>query len=360
MSSPSVQDIDMDDTNSSKCTKAPPRNYKTFHRSCILRSISIIVAVASLLGAGGCFAKYIAAKLEDDNKTLPVTTTHTYVVSDTTAMLPQITTALSLVTTTLPEVTTTLPEVTTTLPEVTTTLPEVTTTLPEVTTTLPEATTTLPEVTTTLPEVTTTLTEATTTLPEVTTTLPEVTTTLTEVTTTLPEATTTLPEVTTTLPEVTTTLPPMTVTKEGDRDTWTDGCQVGYTLLAGTCIRLASDEKSHGEASSACLDEGATLAMPKTEELDAALRDLVKAEGGNEDHWIGMTAYPGGTWQWADGSFLGSNYKGWNPNEPNITGPKSKVICAQYWSGARGVGYPMWDDTDCPVGKKYICQAPPN
>ncbi|XP_066297371.1 CD209 antigen-like [Branchiostoma lanceolatum] len=136
------------------------------------------------------------------------------------------------------------------------------------------------------------------------------------------------------------------------------GCRVGYTLLAGTCIRLASEEKSHGDALTACQEEGATLAMPKTEELDVVLRDLVKTEGGNEDHWIGgMKTHTRATWQWVDGSQLAQSYQGWSPNEPNIVGYEGNAICAQYWSG--GVGYPMWDDTDCHVSKRYICQVHP-
>ncbi|CAH1239959.1 CLEC4M [Branchiostoma lanceolatum] len=105
------------------------------------------------------------------------------------------------------------------------------------------------------------------------------------------------------------------------------GCGVGYTLLAGTCIRLASEEKSHGDALTACQEEGATLAMPKTEELDVALRDLVKTEGGNEDHWIGgMKKRTRATWQWVDESQLGPSYQGWSPNEPNIVGYEGNAI----------------------------------
>ncbi|XP_019621358.1 PREDICTED: uncharacterized protein LOC109467748 [Branchiostoma belcheri] len=60
----------------------------------------------------------------------------------------------------------------------------------------------------------------------------------------------------------------------------------------------------------ACNAEGATLAMPKTEELDLALRRLVKMSGGNSDHWIGLRGtYNGrlGKWEykWEDGSLLG-------------------------------------------------------
>ncbi|KAI8487850.1 hypothetical protein Bbelb_342980 [Branchiostoma belcheri] len=82
-------------------------------------------------------------------------------------------------------------------------------------------------------------------------------------------------------------------------------CPAGYRPLVGTCIRLVSQELSHDGARLACLEDGAILAMPKTRELDVALRELVRTNGGNEDYWIGMWEGTGYTdWQWMDGSQL--------------------------------------------------------
>ncbi|KAI8484087.1 hypothetical protein Bbelb_382050 [Branchiostoma belcheri] len=82
-------------------------------------------------------------------------------------------------------------------------------------------------------------------------------------------------------------------------------CPAGYRPLVGTCIRLVSQELSHDGARLACLEDGAILAMPKTRELDVALRELVRTDGGNEDYWIGMWEGTGYTdWQWMDGSQL--------------------------------------------------------
>ncbi|XP_019616527.1 PREDICTED: uncharacterized protein LOC109464044 [Branchiostoma belcheri] len=142
-------------------------------------------------------------------------------------------------------------------------------------------------------------------------------------------------------------------------------CKNGYKLLAGTCISLVTAPwgnwlfgKSHDGAKEACRKEGATLAMPKTEVLDVALRDLVKTEGGNKEHWIGMEEKEG-TWYWIDGSKVGNNgYKGWNPGEPG------GWSCGQYWAKSSswlssGSGYPMWDDDACFKKKRFICQRPP-
>ncbi|KAI8490891.1 hypothetical protein Bbelb_313100 [Branchiostoma belcheri] len=142
-------------------------------------------------------------------------------------------------------------------------------------------------------------------------------------------------------------------------------CKNGYRLLAGTCIRLVVSTgffwlkagKLYYDAKLACRMEGATLAMPKTEELDVALRGLVKSEGDNKEHWIGMEEKEG-TWYWADGSVVDSNgYKGWNPGEPSYY--QWPPRCGQYWSGR--TGYPMWDDEGCSrVMRWFICQRPPS
>ncbi|KAI8484095.1 hypothetical protein Bbelb_382130 [Branchiostoma belcheri] len=251
-----------------------------------------------------------------------------------------------------------LPEVTTTLPEVTTTLPEVTTTLSEVTTTLSEVTTTLPEVTTTLPEVTTTLPEVTPTLPKIfqhhvewtrfdllKTTKPQPSTIHEGVNIALRKAAfqTSVARTGTRVP--TTSLCPAHTLKNSmiqavgwtlvDRVRltvgWrmrTGGCQDGYRRVGLACIRLDTVLKSFWDAQQACKVEGATLAMPKTEGLDLALRRLVRRSGGNSDHRIGL----------------------------RFTCPRLFFgIC---WFGP--AADPMWDDTaGCHGKKRYICQSPP-
>ncbi|XP_035689154.1 macrophage mannose receptor 1-like [Branchiostoma floridae] len=91
-----------------------------------------------------------------------------------------------------------------------------------------------------------------------------------------------------------------------------DNCQVGYKLLARTCIRIYFREVGHKDARKICETDGATLAMPKTEELDQALRSFVHKEGHNAQFWIGLRNKPlifhklsKRHWIWEDGSTLG-------------------------------------------------------
>ncbi|XP_035682626.1 apolipoprotein(a)-like [Branchiostoma floridae] len=133
------------------------------------------------------------------------------------------------------------------------------------------------------------------------------------------------------------------------------GCKGGYIRLGRHCIRLVPIPKSFVDAEQACKADGATLAMPKTKELDLALRRLVKTSGGNYDHWIGMSNAGNLDWTWVDGTRL-RHYRAWNPGEPR--GDKGVVLCVQYWSSGHTSG-PMWDDTECPGEKWFICQIRP-
>ncbi|XP_078700682.1 uncharacterized protein LOC144927235 [Branchiostoma floridae x Branchiostoma belcheri] len=136
-------------------------------------------------------------------------------------------------------------------------------------------------------------------------------------------------------------------------------CTNGYQLLAQTCIKVYSYEKDYGEALAVCEKDGAILAMPKTRELDVALRNLIRKVGVDFEYWIGLVFCE--HWRWADGSRISKyKYKGWNPNKPD-TGwswaleNSKKPYCGQYWSGRTGT--PMWDDTICCHKKRFICQA---
>ncbi|XP_019639591.1 PREDICTED: C-type lectin domain family 4 member M-like [Branchiostoma belcheri] len=207
------------------------------------------------------------------------------------------------------------------------------------------------------------------------TTLPDNTTELSQMTDTQPDQSTSLPGVIST--DTTDTSTNDTAEKDwtfprpppvhGDSFDNTNGprCKNGYRLVIGNCIKLDATPgrdwifgKSHDGAKEACRKEGATLAMPKTKELDVALRDLVKRGGFNKEHWIGMEKKDG-TWYWVDGSVVGQNgYKGWNPGEPG------RWSCGQYWTKSSGwlfswSGYPMWDDDACFNKKRFICQRPP-
>ncbi|CAH1249098.1 CSMD1 [Branchiostoma lanceolatum] len=101
-------------------------------------------------------------------------------------------------------------------------------------------------------------------------------------------------------------------------------CRNGYQLLAQTCIRVHLNGKTYNDAQAACESEGAVLAMPKTIELDVALRNQIIKSGKDSNYWIGLTKWQT-EWEWADRSKLNENpHKGWNPGT-ELTPPVSSV-----------------------------------
>ncbi|KAI8489092.1 hypothetical protein Bbelb_330770 [Branchiostoma belcheri] len=165
--------------------------------------------------------------------------------------------------------------------------------------------------------------------------------------------------------------PSISVSCQGMKVGWrmrTGGCQDGYRRVGLACIRLGTVLKSFWDAQQACNAEGATLAMPKTEELDLALRRLVRRSGGNSDHWIGLRftcprLFFGTCWfgkweyKWVDGLPLG-RYQGWHPGEASHS-KVPRALCVLYWYSGPAAD-PMWDDTTgCHGKKRYICQSPP-
>eukprot|EP00058_Branchiostoma_floridae_P019749 XP_002605239.1 hypothetical protein BRAFLDRAFT_92287 [Branchiostoma floridae] len=101
-------------------------------------------------------------------------------------------------------------------------------------------------------------------------------------------------------------------------------CRNGYQLLAQTCFRVSRDKKNNDDAQAACEKEGATLAMPKTRELDVSLRNWVSKFGKSAFFWIGLKQVPVKIWQWEDGSHIGKHdYKAANHNV--VTATMSRV-----------------------------------
>eukprot|EP00058_Branchiostoma_floridae_P019747 XP_002605237.1 hypothetical protein BRAFLDRAFT_92290 [Branchiostoma floridae] len=119
--------------------------------------------------------------------------------------------------------------------------------------------------------------------------------------------------------------------------TWSGGspicraeCRHGYKLVAQTCIKVSHYHKNYDAAKAACVNEGATLAMPKTKEFDVSLRNWMGRFGRSQCFWIGLKQVPViKIWQWADGSHIVIHgYTGWNPGEPE----SAEFVKPAFWS----------------------------
>ncbi|KAI8500467.1 hypothetical protein Bbelb_220330 [Branchiostoma belcheri] len=365
-------------------------------RPSLLRVIAIVTPVVALLAAGACVLLYLNKHGETADPPVKESPQDRLLESRMVSQaLSKMTPAQARLATTLPDNTTGLPQMADTQPDQSTSLPGVISTdTTDISSNHAHGETAGPSVKGSPKDrllesrmVPPAMSEMAPAQAWLATTLPDNTTGLPQMTDTQPDQSTSLPGVISTdITDISSNKETALLTAEGD---WTylsrpppvranssgdsihvPRCIKGYRLLAGTCIKLFTTRRgseigvSHVRATKACKKEGATLAMPKTEELDAALRGLVKRKGGNYQHWIGMEE-KGGSWFWVDGSKVGNNgYQGWNPGEPSNS--RWPPLCGQYWEKMkssgwlfRWTGYVMWDDDACLHPRSFICQRPP-
>ncbi|NWU20048.1 CD69 protein, partial [Dyaphorophyia castanea] len=60
-------------------------------------------------------------------------------------------------------------------------------------------------------------------------------------------------------------------------------CAKGWVEYNGVCYFLSRDQGSWDQAQARCSELGASLAVPKDEELE-----LLSLLSGNVDHWLGL------------------------------------------------------------------------
>ncbi|XP_019622030.1 PREDICTED: uncharacterized protein LOC109468216 [Branchiostoma belcheri] len=128
-----------------------------------------------------------------------------------------------------------------------------------------------------------------------------------------------------------------------------EGCSGGYRMRNGVCYKAFNTRKNFHDASSTCVADGGTLAMPKDAGTNAFLLSLKNAVHRAGWFWFGLVDHhQEGRWEWIDGTPLG--FRAWGPGEPNNAGGED---CAEYFPTA-------WNDAPCSrTDRKFICQKIP-
>ncbi|XP_078701713.1 uncharacterized protein LOC144927849 [Branchiostoma floridae x Branchiostoma belcheri] len=128
------------------------------------------------------------------------------------------------------------------------------------------------------------------------------------------------------------------------------GCSGGYRMRNGVCYKAFNTPKNFHDASSTCVADGGTLAMPKDAGTNAFLLYLKNAVHRAGFFWFGLVDHhQEGGWEWIDGTPLGS-FRAWGPGEPNNLRNED---CAEYFPTA-------WNDAPCSkTDRKFICQKVP-
>ena len=100
----------------------------------------------------------------------------------------------------------------------------------------------------------------------------------------------------------------------------------GYTVFRGTCYKAYNTGMSFSDSAAACRVDGGTLAMPRDAETNAYLISLYKTVNDKGAFWFGLhDLREEGSYQWADGSALGT-YNAWAPGQPNNKGGNQDCV----------------------------------
>jgi len=98
-----------------------------------------------------------------------------------------------------------------------------------------------------------------------------------------------------------------------------------------------------------CINQGGTLAKVESQ----AEQDAAFALTGTTGAWFGLNdVHSEGTFEWADGTALGS-FTQWNTNQPNNSGLGQHCGWIRP-STSSGPG--NWDDVKCSLSKAYLCE----
>ncbi|XP_078597658.1 C-type lectin BML-2-like [Branchiostoma floridae x Branchiostoma japonicum] len=127
-------------------------------------------------------------------------------------------------------------------------------------------------------------------------------------------------------------------------------CPYGYKLWRGICYKAFDISNIFSDATSACRQDGGTLAMPRDAETNDYLVTLMRYK---TTYLFGLhDRREEGSYEWVDGSALGA-YSSWAPGEPNNHGDGEDCVITH------PVFTDKWNDAPCDHPYRFICQTVP-
>ncbi|XP_063953416.1 macrophage mannose receptor 1-like isoform X1 [Lytechinus pictus] len=120
-------------------------------------------------------------------------------------------------------------------------------------------------------------------------------------------------------------------------------CATGWTLSGDNCYKLMPDSKNWHEAQISCENDGGNLAMPKTQDINDVLTQMIN-NGGS--HWIGVhDISTEGNFIFSDNTPVTNPF--WNSGEPN--NDFGVEDCTEITTTG------LWNDQDCYAIRPYLC-----
>ncbi|XP_067087610.1 hepatic lectin-like [Osmerus mordax] len=133
-------------------------------------------------------------------------------------------------------------------------------------------------------------------------------------------------------------------------------CDEGWMHHHTSCYFFSKSEVNWHEAEDLCHNHEAHLAVLNTVNK---LEYISKMLNDGQLYWIGLVERDTeGKWSWVDGTDFKTSEKFWDKGQPdNWDYRVDGEDCAQIHGIKRGQTYRHWNDADCSLNYRYICEA---
>lgn len=126
-------------------------------------------------------------------------------------------------------------------------------------------------------------------------------------------------------------------------------CPSGWTSFEYSCYFTYTLKKSWSQAREKCQNQGAELAIIKTQQEMDYINGLFQS---SIEAWIGLNDQGAeGQWMWVDGTPLTTTF--WATGQPNSHNGVNQD-CVEFWH--RGSKSGEWNDENCNLNQYFICE----
>ncbi|XP_066500777.1 asialoglycoprotein receptor-like 1 isoform X2 [Hoplias malabaricus] len=135
-------------------------------------------------------------------------------------------------------------------------------------------------------------------------------------------------------------------------------CKEGWTFYKEKCYFVSVQMKDWESAENDCIRKNGHLLVVNNREEEDYISQLIRHDH-NSHFWMGLVERETeGEWTWVDGTNFGKTEHFWDEGQPDNWDVRvNGEDCGQLH------GYPktprrLWNDGDCTLPNKYICEAP--
>ncbi|XP_007247189.3 hepatic lectin [Astyanax mexicanus] len=133
-------------------------------------------------------------------------------------------------------------------------------------------------------------------------------------------------------------------------------CEDDWTFFKDKCYFASKLRKSWEDAEKNCVQRNAHLLVVNDAEEQDYISQVIEM---GTNFWIGLVEREEGTWSWVDGTDYTKTKHFWDDGQPDNWDVRlNGEDCGQLHSRSQ-VTHRPWNDADCSLAYKYICEGSP-